>query len=110
MLDDASSEWKLTTFELDASSDVAIYNVVMEPTNPDLKGDKYIYKVNAKTGLIRYRVYYDHENREDEEQIGLYHDRGDASDETTEQWNRYWEAGFVPDGQLFYENMPIIHF
>lgn len=93
------------TIELDESLEPAVYHVTAETS--DLYR-KLIYKVNAETGLIRDRIFYNADNFEEEGQIGLHKEIGDSSE--PEPWNQYWELYCRPSGQAYYEDIPIIRF
>lgn len=90
-------------FKLDEAQDTPVYHVVAESANGYTK---YYYTMNAKTGLCRDRVHYNADNRMDEEKIGWQYEVGDSAEE--KPYNKYWEMGFEPSGQAFYEGIPII--
>lgn len=101
--DDNPEDLVFVSIILDESQEPPVYDVIAEPSD---KYRKHIFKVNAETGLIRDRVFYNADNFEEEEQIGLYHERGDSSEPET--WNQYWEMYCSPSGQAYYEGFPVI--
>ena len=93
------------SIELDESQEPAIYLVEVETA--DLYR-KLFYQINAQTGLIRDRIFYNADNFEEEGQIGLHKEGGDSSE--PEPWNKYWELYCRPTGQKYYDDIPIIRF
>ena len=89
------------TIELNESEEVPFYEVVFETKD---KYRKYIYKVNAFTGLLRSRTYYNADDIWDEGNIFMKHEGKNAK-----WYDEIWEKG-IPDGkrgsQSFY-NEPI---
>ena len=87
--------------ELNESEEVPFYEVVFETKD---KYRKYIYKVNAFTGLLRSRTYYNADDIWDEGNIFMKHEGKNAK-----WYDEIWEKG-IPDGkrgsQSFY-NEPI---
>lgn len=101
--DDNPEDLVFLSITLDESQDPPVYDVIAETAD---KYRKHVYKVNAETGLIRDRVFYNADNFDEEGQIGLYHERGDSSE--PEAWNKYWELYCSPSGQAYHEGVPVI--
>lgn len=101
--DDNPEDLVFLSITLDESQDPPVYDVIAETAD---KYRKHVYKVNAETGLIRDRVFYNADNFDEEGQIGLYHERGDSSE--PEAWNKYWELYCSPSGQAYHEGIPVI--
>ena len=103
--DDNPEDLVFVSIALDETQTPPVYDVIAETAD---KYRKHIYKVNAETGLIRDRIFYNADNFEEEGQIGLHKERGDSSE--PEPWNKYWELYCRPTGQAYYEDIPIIYF
>ena len=103
--DDNPEDLVFVSIALDETQTPPMYDVIAETAD---KYRKHIYKVNAETGLIRDRIFYNADNFEEEGQIGLHKERGDSSE--PEPWNKYWELYCRPTGQAYYEDIPIIYF
>ncbi|MBR5488643.1 MAG: hypothetical protein IKV72_02985 [Firmicutes bacterium] len=101
--DDNPEDLVFVSIALDETQTPPVYDVIAETAD---KYRKHIYKVNAETGLIRDRVFYNADNFDEEGQIGLYHERGDSSE--PEAWNQYWELYCSPSGQVYHEGIPVI--
>ncbi|MBR4862049.1 MAG: hypothetical protein IKU09_07595 [Firmicutes bacterium] len=101
--DDNPEDLVFVSIALDETQTPPVYDVIAETAD---KYRKHIYKVNAETGLIRDRVFYNADNFDEEGQIGLYHERGDSSE--PEAWNKYWELYCSPSGQVYHEGIPVI--
>ena len=89
------------SIELNENDSVPVYEVVFETKD---QYRKYIYQVNAATGLLRSRTYYNADDVWDEENIFMKHEGRNA------KWHDIiWEEG-IPDGkrgsQSFY-NEPV---
>lgn len=86
------------TIKLSEKQAVPIYEVVFETKD---KYRKYIYQVNASTGLLRSRTYYNADDLWDEENIFMKQEGQNAK-----WYDEIWEEG-IPDGkrgnQSFYD-------
>lgn len=95
------SDVHFISIELDEKQIPPIYEVVFESKNGYRR---YIYQVNALTGLLRHRTYYNQDDLWDEENI-FYHIEGEDDDNSMA---RLWDADCRTNkgGQSYY-NEPV---